>query len=263
MLGIRGESKASLKLLGVLLVVGGLAFVLYARDKERRRAAAVQAGASATLVATPDPRTDAGAAPAAPTPTAMMTDAALATVDAAAAETFDRFAAREAIEAAVAKNDLSALPAIEQTDLTQDGYLAASAIDAVGNLGSIAPEPQKAEAVRTLTRWLEQETRRSAAGAPGAAGNVSILVESLADTKSRDAIAPLVAALDAGTYPLEVQTSIVQSLDALDARTAAGSVERFIARVRALSPRDDLERELSKEALATAQALVDKWHATP
>jgi hypothetical protein len=262
MLGvIRGQSKASLKILGGLVVFGGLAFYVCVQVKEHDRRAAGEVGVSAERSA-PTVAPEPPATAFAPMP-AVTTDAAsttLALADAGAAETLDRFAQREAIEAALAQKDVSALPALEQTDLAADGYVAASAIDAVGKLAAIAPEPAKGDAVRTLARWLDQESKRKT---NDAAGNVAILVESLADTKSKDAIAPLAAALDAADYPLSVQTSMVQSLDGLDARTAEPSVARFLARVQAMKPADDLERELTKEAATIAQAVLAKWHAGP
>jgi hypothetical protein len=141
-------------------------------------------------------------------------------------------------------------------DLTKDGHVAAAAIDAVGKLAADAPEPAKKEAVRQLADWLRQESKR---GTNDAKGNVSILVDSLADTGSDEAIEPLVEALDSASYPLHIETRIVQSLERLDAKSAAPSVERFAARVGKLTPADDMEKALAKEAIDEANAALAKW----
>jgi hypothetical protein len=256
------NNRGALYALGALFVILVLALVVYPRGERRTSTPPSQTGGpSETSVAiTPVSATPSGDPVMPMMPTTPNVDGAASAAGDADPDAFDRFAAREAIEQALESKDVGALPAIERTDLTRDGYVAASAIDAVGKLAAIAPEPAKKQAVETLGRWLEQESKRKT---PDATGNVSILVESLADTKSKDAIAPLVAALDAGTYPLEVQTTIVTSLDALDARSESASVERFVARVEKMAPADDLQRELAKEAVAAAKALLAKWHGAP
>ncbi len=168
----------------------------------------------------------------------------------------DPFVRRAAIEAALAKRDVTALPRILQVDLTQNGYEAAAAIDATGKLAAMAPEPAKRAAVKTLGKWLKQESARTSNDAKG---NVPIAVEALGDTKSSDAIAPLVEMLDSASQPLNVETLIVDQLQTLNARSATASVERFVVRVRAKQPQDQLERDLIDEALAAANAALAKW----
>lgn len=63
----------------------------------------------------------------------------------------------------------------------------------------------------------------------GAVGNVSIVIDALESTKSSEAIAPLIAALDSGKQPLHIETRIVDALIALRATGATASVERFAA----------------------------------
>jgi hypothetical protein len=179
----------------------------------------------------------------APTPVTAPT-----TVASTAAPPYDPFAHRAEIEAALARNDVTALPALQQIDLTRDGYVAAAAIDAVGKLAALAPNKEKRDAVATLARWLQQESKRKESDARG---NVSILVDALEDTKSPDAIAPLVAALDSATHPLHVETRIVEALKSLGDKS--GAIQRFAKRVAAMQPQDDFEKALVAEALEAAK----------
>ncbi|MBI2388828.1 MAG: hypothetical protein HYV09_04345 [Deltaproteobacteria bacterium] len=258
---------------GLLIVVGAavalVVIVLLMRAPSGSRPAAPVATAltvvTAATVASATP-----SAPTAPVETAIAVVAAPSVaavaapsiaagtaVSAAAGDAqYEPFKHREQIEAAVARGDLSALPELQKIDLTQNGYVAAAAIDGVGKLAALAPEKEKRAAVATLDRWLKQESKRNA---PDARGNVSILVDALESTKSDAAIAPLVAALDAATHPIFVETRIVEALTALNATSAVASVERFAARTRAMQPTDEFEKSLVAEALAAADAALKAW----
>lgn len=256
-------------ILGVSGLVLGAA-ILWGTRSDPKRADAPEATQAPEGAAQPTPK-------AAPPPPPVVTNAPLAPTTAeddlaapaapeagdAAGSSFaeamassDPFERRDAIEKAIARKDVSALPAIMAVDLTQNGYVAASAIDAVGKLGALAEPAARSEAVKTLDRWLRQESKRNA---QEALGNASIAVDALAETKSAEAVAPLVSALDAATLPLHIETRIVESLDALGAKSAAPSVARFAARVSALKPADDFEAALATEALAAANAALAKW----
>jgi hypothetical protein len=204
--------------------------------------ATAPAAVPAPTTAVPDPVM--APAPTVPAPLASAAPAPLAN---------DPFARRDEIEAAAARGDVSALPELLKTDLAENGYVAAAAIDAVGKLAALAPEKEKREAVRTLGNWLQQESKRKALG------NVSIVVDALQDTKSDAAIAPLVAALDSAAQPLHIETRIVEALTSLNATTAVGSVERWVGRLKALNPQDDFEKELAAEALVAADTALKKW----
>lgn len=243
------------------VVVAALAIFYFAWPSDRA-ATAPPPPASTPIVPAATP----SAAPSVQAPTATVAsasassapivgDAAEGTLD-EAMKSNDPFVRRTAIEAALARKDVSALPTIARVDLTENGYVAASAIDATGKLAALAPDAEKRDAVRTLKGWLEQESKRKSRDAMG---NTSILVDSLADTQSPEAIAPLVAALDSATLPLHIETRIVEALAALNAKQAAPSVEKFVARVTALKPGDEMAQALAKEALETANATLAKW----
>lgn len=250
-----------------VLVAGGVvaaALAVFYFAWPRDRVAPAPAASAPSIVAEPAPplvekpavaTTGIASATAAPSPAPISDDAAPSTL-AEAMKSPDPFVRRSAIEAALARKDTSALPTIARVDLTENGYVAASAIDATGKLAALASEPEKRDAVRTLRGWLEQETRRKSRDAMG---NTSILVDSLADTRSPEAIPPLVAALDSASLPLHIETRIVDALAALDAKQAAPSVERFVARVTALKPSDEMQQALAKEAIETANAALAKW----
>lgn len=173
----------------------------------------------------------------------------------------DPFVRRKAIDDAVAAKDVGALAELYRVDLAANGYVAAAAIDGVGKLAALLPMAERKEAIRTLDRWLRAESVRDA---KEAVGNASIAVDALGETKSKDAVPPLMDALDGGKLPLHVQTRIVQVLDTLDDPRAAPSVQRFLARVEVEAKKltdasDALERELLTEAKAAADAVLARW----
>ncbi len=167
---------------------------------------------------------------------------------------------RDAIESALARKDISALPVLEVVDLTKNGYVAASAISAVATLAPLAPEADRLRAIATLARWLSQENARKT---PDARGNVSILVDALGDTKSKEAAAPLIATLDVGDQPIHLETRIVQVLGQLGDKSAEASVQRWVTRVAAKTAADDYERELIREALAAGAATLAALEKLP
>jgi hypothetical protein len=242
-------------LFGSLIVAAialGLSFVITRESPEKR----------APVVASSEPAVaTTNAAPSVTTVTmATATSSATAAPSVAptASASSDPFAEREAIVAAVERKDVSMLPTLAKTDLAKNGYVAAAAIDAVGKLAAIAPEPARHDAVETLKRWLKDETARGKT-ANDAIGNTSLIVDALKTSGSPEAAAPLIAALDAGDQPLHIETRIVQTLDAMDAKSAAPVVEKFATRVKSLTPHEELERELQKEALEAADAALAKW----
>ena len=232
------------------LVAAAALLVIATRNEPAPTVATTEA--PPTAPSTVVPTTTVTVAVVTPPPTAsaqpLLIDAAL--------DADDPLARRAEIEAALARKDVSALESIQKTDITKNGYEAAAAIDAVGKLSALAPEPAKKAGVKTLERWLKQETARKA---PESLGNISILVDALADTKSKDAVAPLVAALDAANQPIHIETRIVEALTELDDRTAAPSVARFAASTRPLAPTDEMEKALVAEALAAADGALAKW----
>lgn len=233
--------------LGVL-GIGAAAFLL-TRAEDEKKVVSPEPVASPVITATVATLSNTTTATIATTATATATGAVPSSAGSSDLS-------REGIESAVMAKDVSALPSIERVDLTKDGHVAAAAIDAVGKLAADAPEPAQKEAVRQLADWLRQESKRTTNDAKG---NVSILVDSLADTGSDEAIKPLVEALDSASYPLHIETRIVQSLERLDAKSAAPSVERFAARVGKLTPTDEMDKALAKEAIDEANAALAKW----
>lgn len=229
------------KLLVVVLVGVALVIVL-----ATLRGPAPQLANAATSTPAPSATPSVIAIAPAASPAAIPTVAKSALLPAA---TYDPFAHRAEIDAALARGDVGALASLQQIDLTRDGYVAAAAIDAVGKLAALAPEKEKREAVATLAKWLRDETVRKTADA---AGNVSIAVDALENTKSDAAIAPLVAALDRAELPLHVETRIVEALTTLRATTSVASIDRFAVRAAARSSSDDFDKALVTEALAAA-----------
>jgi len=237
------------KVLVVLGAVVAIAMLIVALRTESTSVPQAHAEEVATTAAAPPPPVV--TAPVA-APSVVATGVASTTTTPAPAAN-DPNARREEIEAIAARGDVSALPELMKTDLTADGYVAAAAIIAVGKLAALAPEKEKREAVAQLGKWLRDESKRKALG------NVSIVVDALQDSKSDAAIAPLVSALDSAAQPLHIETRMVEALTALDASSAAPSVERWMGRVKALQPQDDFDKELAAEALAAGGVALKKW----
>jgi hypothetical protein len=238
------------KVLVVLGAVVAIAMLIVALRTESTSSQVPQAHAEEVATTAAPPPPPVVTAPVA-APSVVATATASTTIPAPLAN--DPNARREEIEAIAARGDVSALPELMKTDLTADGYVAAAAIIAVGKLAAIAPEKEKRAAVAQLGKWLRDESKRKALG------NVSITVDALQDSKSDAAIAPLVTALDSAAQPLHIETRIVEALTALDATTAAPSVERWIARVKAQSPQDPFEKELAAEAITAGETALKKW----
>jgi hypothetical protein len=158
-----------------------------------------------------------------------------------------------AIDDAVTRRDarLETLSALAAVPLDQDGYVAAAAIRALGDLATEADSTGKALALRTLTTHLARERQRAATDTL-ARGNVSLLVDALADTGDPAAVAALGEALDTGSLPLHQETRVVEALTALGDPNGLRAIERFRSRLERESPRDPAEVELHREALAAA-----------
>ena len=154
-----------------------------------------------------------------------------------------------AIEDAVRLRDarLETLTALAAVPLDEDGYVAAAAIRALGNLATEAAPAGKELALRTLTTHLARERQRASTDTL-ARGNVSLLVDALADTGSPTAVASLSEALDAGSLPLHQETRIVEALTALGDPSGLRAVERFRARLERELPQDPSSLELHREA---------------
>jgi hypothetical protein len=129
----------------------------------------------------------------------------------------------EAIEHVVAARSVDAIALLGSVDIASDGYVAAAAIRALGDLATTAPKAERGVAVGTLASWL---TKSQALGEAGY-GNVSLIVDALADSGALDAVAPLSRALDSEHLPLHLETRTVQALTAIGDPSSIGAVQRF------------------------------------
>jgi hypothetical protein len=159
----------------------------------------------------------------------------------------------KAIEDVVTLRDsrIETLTALAAVPLDQDGYVAAAAIRALGDLATEADPAGKTLALRALTTHLTRERQRASTDTL-ARGNVSLLVDALADTGSPAAVLGLCAALDAGTLPLHQETRIVEALTALGDPSGLRAIESFRARIERENPQELSSLELRSEALLAA-----------
>jgi hypothetical protein len=160
----------------------------------------------------------------------------------------------ERIEAAVEANDTSALVWLRGVNLDAEPQQTSVVIRAVGHLAATASRDEREASARTLARWLTEERAKDTTFARG---NVSLLVDALADSGSLEAVPSLIAALDSKSLPLHVETRVVGALSALGDHHGSDAVERFLARVNALPEADDaFAAELRAEAQAAAKEAV-------
>ena len=153
------------------------------------------------------------------------------------------------LEAAMDRGDTSALPRLRARSLRDNPEVAAPLIRAIGHLAGIAPSEEKRASAETLAGWLSHEM---AEGSSFARGNVSLLLDALADTGSPSAVLPLVRALDAGTLPLHQATKAVEALGALGDPRGAEAVTRFEQALDRVPP-DAPDTDLRDEARAAAR----------
>lgn len=155
-----------------------------------------------------------------------------------------------AIEDAVRRRDtrVETLSALAAIPLDRDGYVAAAAIRALGDLATEAAPDERAVALRALTHHLEVEQRRAPTDQLSR-GNVSLLVDALADSGSPSAVAALASTLDAETLPLHQEIRVVEALTALGDPGALPAIERFQARVQSQTRLEATADELQAEAL--------------
>jgi len=155
------------------------------------------------------------------------------------------------LETAMDLGDTSALPRLRARSLRDDPEVAAPLIRAIGHLAGMAPSEEKRASAETLAGWLSHEM---AEGSSFARGNVSLLLDALADTGSPSAVLPLVRALDAGTLPLHQATKAVEALGALGDPRGAEAVTRFEQALdRAPPDSADSKDALRDEARAAAR----------
>jgi hypothetical protein len=158
------------------------------------------------------------------------------------------------IEGAAERSDTSKLAGLLSRRLDADPEASAPLIRTIGHLAALAPAREKDRAATTLAKWLDEQTRESSTFARG---NVSLLVDALADTGSLTAVEPLVRLLDTGSLAIHLATRTVEALTALGDGRARGAIVRFANRVDAFVideglPSDELRAEARE---ATRRAL--------
>jgi hypothetical protein len=166
------------------------------------------------------------------------------------------FALVRELETAAERGDTSKLPALLTRRLDADPEAAAPLVRTIGHLAALAPARDRDRAASTLAQWLDEQRREPTTFAKG---NVSLLVDALADTGSLAAVDPLVRLLDAGTLAIHQATRAVEALAALGDGRAREAIVRFASRIDGFAideelPGDELRsdaREATRRALAS------------
>lgn len=145
------------------------------------------------------------------------------------------------------------LPELLTLDASRDPELAPTVFQVTGRLAQLAEPSQRTAAVSQLSRWLESERAREGADARG---NVSVLVETLADFQAPEAERSLIAVLQSDDQPLHVKTLAVEGLAKLSSPESQAALTQFRAQLGA-TERQGFEAELQREAeQATDRALA-------
>ncbi|MBK8212769.1 MAG: hypothetical protein IPK71_03390 [Myxococcales bacterium] len=158
------------------------------------------------------------------------------------------------IEGAAERSDTSKLAGLLSRRLDADPEASGPLIRTIGHLAALAPAREKDRAATTLAKWLDEQTRETSTFARG---NVSLLVDALADTGSLTAVEPLVRLLDTGSLAIHLATRTVEALTALGDGRARDAIVRFANRIDAFVideglPSDELRAEARE---ATRRAL--------
>ena len=158
-----------------------------------------------------------------------------------------------AVQTAVDRGAVKALPALLATDLAREPEAAPTIIQGVAKLAKEAPPNERAEATKTLAKWLSEETKRHE---PDAEGNVPNLVEALSAVGGPEARAALAETLREGKVDLSVQTLIAQELGKSADPSQIAAARAFLDRVAAMPPAEGIDEELRKEAVLAAQKAI-------
>jgi hypothetical protein len=159
----------------------------------------------------------------------------------------------DALRTAAELRTVQALPDLLALDITRDPEVAPTVFQVTGRLAQHADAAQRGAAVSQLSRWLQSESARDGADARG---NVSVLVETLADFQAPEAESALVEVLQSGKQPLHVQTLAVEGLAKLGTPAAQAALTQFRTQL-GQTERQGFELELQREAeQATDRALA-------
>jgi len=136
------------------------------------------------------------------------------------------------------------LPELLTLDVARDPEVAPTVFQVTGRLAQQADPSQRTAAVSQLSRWLQTESTRDSADARG---NVSVLVETLADFQAPEAESSLVGVLQSDQQPLHVKTLAVEGLGKLNTPAAQAALTQFRAQLGE-TQRQGFELELQREA---------------
>lgn len=216
---------------------------------------APEADRTATTTSTATPKTTATAA----APTSIVIDTNDLSALTKAFEGNDDVAKLAALSRVVEAKDTKALPALLATDLSREPEAAPMLIQSVAKLAQNASPNEKADAAKTLGKWLGEESKRHEADAQG---NVPNLVEALGQIGGPEATAALTQALQSGKLDLSVETLVAQTLTEKGGNTQSlEAVQQFLDRAEKLPPGQGIEEELRVEALQAAKQAVSTMKA--
>lgn len=136
------------------------------------------------------------------------------------------------------------LPELLTLEVARDPELAPTIFQVTGRLAQHADSTQRTAAVSQLSKWLANESQREGADARG---NVSVLVETLADFQAPEAEASLITVLQSELQPLHVKTLAVEGLGKLATPAAQAALTQFRAQLGE-TQRQGFELELQREA---------------
>jgi hypothetical protein len=196
---------------------------------------------------------------AAPAPTSLVIDTNDLSALTKAFEGNDDVAKLAALSRVVEAKDTKALPALLATDLSREPEAAPMLIQSVAKLAQEASPNEKAEAAKTLGKWLGEESKRHEADAQG---NVPNLVEALGQIGGPEATAALTQALQSGKLDLSVETLVAQTLTEKGGNAQSlEALQQFLSRAEKLPPGQGIEEELRVEALQAAKQAVSTMKA--
>lgn len=150
----------------------------------------------------------------------------------------------DALRTLAERRRVEVLPELLTLDVARDPEIAPTVFQVTGRLAQHADPAQRGAAFSQLSRWLQSESARDSADARG---NVSVLVETLADFQAPEAERALIGVLQSEQQALHVKTLAVEGLAKLGTPAAQTALTQFRAQLGE-TQRQGFELELQREA---------------
>jgi len=165
----------------------------------------------------------------------------------------DGVRASAAAAALIERGDTRAIASLARVELRAAAGGGASVVHALGRLGAVAGDDERATAVDRLLEMMAEEKRR---GAPESAGNLLQIYEALGDIADPRAAGPLEAELADATVGRAPKVVIVQALGHIGQHSSRAPLLRLRDRETEAGETDSFQEELRRELVAAIEVVL-------